>query len=668
MKRALLGLIFLQFVLPIYGQTKGLQVSESAVSASGGTIYALIVGISNYKNPAIPSLQYADKDALSFRNYLLASGVDSSHVDLLLNEKASNADFWSRIGYLLDVTKAGDKVYIYFSGHGDVENHTAAKDAFLLPYDAPKNMYFSGAIGVAYLKNCLSTLSSHGVKTIFIVDACKSGNLAGGREGMEEAAALLKDKWQDEVKILSCQPGELSLEGKQWGNGRGLFSYVLIKGLAGEADRNHDGVVSVRELNLYLTEQVPDQASPMPQNPIISGSPEYTLSYSNPIFYNDLKSSKGSQLLSYIDVRGFDDELLKGVNPAVKESYNQFKKYLDSSIYIAPLPRPSAYYYAIQIPDNDSTHLLKALVNQNLSAGMLKDVQLVADAFVNNRIELFNKQVIQRASVQATLLRAYLKDDKLKMLGLLPNIMAAEAIRFIFPIRIKDTTWAMSYNTAMAKLDTCVTMEPNSAFAYFVRAWTNSKVEKYNEALADLNKVLALSPNFMFAYNSRADFYYEIKLYDSAIVNYKKSLEDKRLYTDQVLRPLAESYRKLGVKDSADVYYHKCLDWIDKELGANPAENLWAKAYLNQSMGYFDEAIEQFKQVINLSVESRGTSYYNLCCMFAQKKDKVNAIHCFELALGNGFRDFPTIMHDADIDFIRTDPKFKKLLEDFKNK
>src|SRR6185295_19082004 len=144
-------------------------------------------------------------------------------------------------------------------------------DGYLLPYDAPKVVYAISAVNVKILQSYVSTLSFRGIQAIVITDACHSGNLAGGIEGLKNIQTVLKENWKDEIKMLSCQPGELSLEEKQWGNGRGLFSYELINGMTGLADKNKDGKVSLRELNLYLMEKIPDGANPMLQNPLVNG-------------------------------------------------------------------------------------------------------------------------------------------------------------------------------------------------------------------------------------------------------------------------------------------------------------------------------------------------------------------------------------------------------------
>ena len=257
-----IGALFLFLILSghfISAQaTRGLSMQANATQKPEGKTYALIVGISKYKNPAIPQLQYADKDAEAFRDYLISTGVDSNNIALLTNERASYAETIMALDEICtQKAKSGDKVFFYFSGHGDVESHVVTNVGYLLTYDAPKTVYAISAINIRTLQDYISTLSANGIEAIVITDACHSGNLAGGTEGLKNIQTVLGNKWKDEIKILSCQPGELSLEGKQWGGGRGLFSYELINGMAGMADKNKDGKVNLRELSLYLMEKVP---------------------------------------------------------------------------------------------------------------------------------------------------------------------------------------------------------------------------------------------------------------------------------------------------------------------------------------------------------------------------------------------------------------------------
>jgi uncharacterized caspase-like protein len=56
--------------------------------------------------------------------------------------------------------------------------------------------------------------------------------------------------------ITASDINEKSLEGPQWGKGHGVFTYYLLQGLAGEADSNHDGIVTTGELFDYLRKMV----------------------------------------------------------------------------------------------------------------------------------------------------------------------------------------------------------------------------------------------------------------------------------------------------------------------------------------------------------------------------------------------------------------------------
>ena len=187
-KLSLFLLVALIFAASANAQTsRGLSLPASTTEKPEGKTYALIVGISKYKNAAIPQLQYADRDAEAFRNYLVASGVDSGNIILRTNENARYADIMLDLDELCtNKVKPGDKLFIYFSGHGDVESHVITGDGYLLPYDAPRIVYAISAINVKILESYIATLSSKGVQAIVITDACHSGNLAGGLEGLKK--------------------------------------------------------------------------------------------------------------------------------------------------------------------------------------------------------------------------------------------------------------------------------------------------------------------------------------------------------------------------------------------------------------------------------------------------------------------------------------------------
>ncbi|MBK9110021.1 MAG: caspase family protein [Saprospiraceae bacterium] len=223
-------------------------------------------------------MQYAHRDAFAFEKWLKsASGghVPKENIKVLLNDGATLAQFGAALDWLLEICKTDDQAIIYFSGHGDVETRTRFQPGFLLCWDAPPKVYTAGgAYGLFYLQDLISTLSiDRSVRVIVISDACHSGKLAGSNIGGPQATAQsLSQQYANEIKILSCQPDEVSIEGVSWGGGRGVFSYHLVEGLTGLADSNLDRNVSLSELDRYLEKWVIEETQPHRQTPVIVGN------------------------------------------------------------------------------------------------------------------------------------------------------------------------------------------------------------------------------------------------------------------------------------------------------------------------------------------------------------------------------------------------------------
>ncbi|MBK9109575.1 MAG: caspase family protein [Saprospiraceae bacterium] len=198
-------------VLPLCSTAQILSRGVSAVENQKelkGKIYALVVGISDYQNPAITDLKYADRDAQAFADYLLdpnGVGVDTQNLELLLNEKASAGNVIMSMYPLLDQIKEGDLFIFYFSGHGDLETKTISQPGFLLCWDAPPAVYMSGGtFGLIYLQEIISTLSTQNkAKVLMITDACRSGKLAGNAVGGSQLTSMnLAKQFANELKIF----------------------------------------------------------------------------------------------------------------------------------------------------------------------------------------------------------------------------------------------------------------------------------------------------------------------------------------------------------------------------------------------------------------------------------------------------------------------------------
>ncbi|MFN0015176.1 MAG: tetratricopeptide repeat protein [Saprospiraceae bacterium] len=342
----------------------------------------VVVGISDYQDPAIPDLRFADRDAEAFANFLRSpagGSLDGDHLKILTNEKATMGKVAAALDWLLDVCKEGDRAIIYFSGHGDVERKTISQPGYLLCWDAPPQIYMSGgAFNLRDLEEVVSTLSiQNKVHAIVIADACHAGKLSGaGIGGAQITGASLARQYANEIKILSCQPHEYSIEGEQWGGGRGAFSYHLLDGLLGLADRNADTSVTLSEIDRYLEDHVTPEVAPQRQTPLVLGNKTEHLAAVFPEILAELKKGKTGQLavFSRIDSRGLEDDVLAGVDTTIRQVYRLFKKALDDKTFFEPVGACADVFYDKLIAE-PKLERLHHTMRRNYAAALQDDAQ-----------------------------------------------------------------------------------------------------------------------------------------------------------------------------------------------------------------------------------------------------------------------------------------------------
>ena len=263
--------------------------SETAFAQTGNPkpdVYAVVIGISGYLENDIRQLQFANRDAEIFTQFLKSKSggsVPAENIRLLTDSNATTAAVYNAIYWLKQSVKKDDVVYFYFSGHGDLENLTMYHDAYLICYNSPPVNYIGMALSVEYLNKIANTLSAEtDAKVILITDACHSGKITDAQYKVNRLVGeKLMATNEKEIRIASCTFDQLSNEKEEWGGGRGVFSYYLVNGLKGLADKSGDGTVTVGEIQSYLenalkTDRVMKQEN-LVQTPVFKGNAGYSL-------------------------------------------------------------------------------------------------------------------------------------------------------------------------------------------------------------------------------------------------------------------------------------------------------------------------------------------------------------------------------------------------------
>ncbi|MBI4424948.1 MAG: caspase family protein, partial [Elusimicrobia bacterium] len=148
---------------------------------------ALLIGISQYLDPEMNDLAYADEDVKTFASMLKGfSDYRSSEITLILNDDATKATLVSEIQDLVKASKKKplDQFILMYAGHGLPAHIESRKtNSFLAPHDAYLNEFFpEGAGGMlgnetfinkAWLIRQLTEMNARDV--IIILDSCYSG-------------------------------------------------------------------------------------------------------------------------------------------------------------------------------------------------------------------------------------------------------------------------------------------------------------------------------------------------------------------------------------------------------------------------------------------------------------------------------------------------------------
>ena len=254
------------------------QVASGLAPDGKGQLWAVVVGISNYRNvPPEGQLRFAHRDAEDLAAFLRTprgGGFPSNHIKVLLNQDATLSAIRTAIGtWLVRSAEPDDVIYIFFAGHGIVEGDN---DGYLLATDSdPQNLYAT-ALQIAELDRII-TQRLHARIVVLMADACHAGQLGWTSRGSGERALI--SNYLDEVgksgsgvyRLLASRANERSFEDVRWGGGHGAFTHFLLEGLKGKGDRDKDGFVRVGELVDYLAEVVPEETRAL-QHPRLAGS------------------------------------------------------------------------------------------------------------------------------------------------------------------------------------------------------------------------------------------------------------------------------------------------------------------------------------------------------------------------------------------------------------
>ena len=544
-KKILLLLVLNSFFCAI---SNGQQLVE-------GDTHALIIGVSAYESPGIPSLDFAHKDAEVFRDYLKSpagGSVPNENIKLLTNNNATIGGINGGIDWLRDNVGEKDLVYIYFSGHGDVSDgiHNVG---YLLGHDSPDRNFPMNSVRIDAINFFANNLSVKlGARVIIILDACHAGKVSGSENvrSLSLGESLVSKIKENEIRISSCRPTERSQEDVAWGNGRGAFSFYLIKGLEGLADNDGDNIVTLGELDKYLSKVVKRDVNRIKrkdQNPVLKGQKTSNVAFVNVPVSASMAMEEGNANLATIDgdksvtqvfelesvdaSKKYFNEIKKGMPLKTKIDFDDWIGLTTNEIYDAMITTfPIDDFEWNDQLDSDIRY--RNTYKRDVAIAIHDEVQYALNAYLAGDQEELEKRRVYNSRNSNFGEYVSMLDVAMKLVSensLLHEIMQMKRHYFAgLDLRLKvirSENRDSLINAAMEYQQLALAMDDKAAYVHNEIGILFNFRDEHEKALEKFEIASSIAPKWPVPYGNMSNYYYRNKDYSKSLELSQKALE-----------------------------------------------------------------------------------------------------------------------------------------------
>jgi tetratricopeptide (TPR) repeat protein len=420
-------------------------------------------------------------------------------------------------------------------------------NAFILTYDSDPQDLTSSGLPMTELQALFEEQLSKVGRVLLFMDVCKAGTIGTIKNtSVNSNIQQLGDIQGDLFGLLASRPREVSFEGPEFGGGHGAFSYFVLKGLEGGADKDANNAVTASELIDYVSQQVPD-ATGNKQHPREFGA------YDN------------GMRLSAVDQPGIN---LARTPPIIDVRTGE-------PLYLAQNQPGTLSSQAAQNVD---------LFNQALTAGRILPDQ------PNNAFT-----ALQALQAQLTPERFLITQNQLRVA--LENAAQTVLLKYLQgdqtpPVR-DDFAQAGRYMVAARTLTReSLLLEARDNF-FNGRALLFDK--SFTAAAPMLEQAVRLDPGAAYSYNALGIAYLEQARFEEAIPAFRDASQ-RAQHWSYPLHNLALSYVETGEYDSAIRAYQKAI-----ELAPDYSYLPYNLGFVYQRLNRFKDAEKQYRVAMNIS-------------------------------------------------------------------
>jgi uncharacterized caspase-like protein len=236
--------------------------ADVAVVDLPGRLFVLAVGINAY--PAKERLTYAVKDARDVTQALRTSGrkvYREVEAKLLTDKEADRQGILEGLAWLQREVTPQDTTVIFYSGHG--AKHPAV-GFFLVPARFRDGQPLQTMISGAELKHEAKQIRG---SVVLLLDCCYAGAILNEKQrvpvlsplqmlALEGAPVTVTPSEAPPGPAILCAARAREESEENDAIHHGIFTKVLLQGLSGKADLNHDGVVTLGEVERFIKQRL----------------------------------------------------------------------------------------------------------------------------------------------------------------------------------------------------------------------------------------------------------------------------------------------------------------------------------------------------------------------------------------------------------------------------
>ncbi len=241
----------------------------------------IIIGIEKYQNLNNIDAPYANRDAKAFKAYAnIALGIPNNNLKVLIDEDATRGELLKSLKiWLPQITRGkGKDIYIFFAGHGLASDN--GEDLHILPHNGDPILLEDTALSRVEMFDLINKVNPKSVTMFF--DTCYSGQTRSEQmliAGLRPVRIVADEQDTPNNFTIFTASNYDQTSGSINEAEHGIFSYYLMKGLEGKADKNSDKKITNGELISYLKNNVTQEAFSQnrSQEPMLSGDPDKVL-------------------------------------------------------------------------------------------------------------------------------------------------------------------------------------------------------------------------------------------------------------------------------------------------------------------------------------------------------------------------------------------------------